>query len=406
MKIVTSFAREVQNALNTEDGGSLASLFTLQTTGASLLTSIRNVDPSTFESHNGLKSILKQTPRWRDITVSYLECVVSNGGTTMEDAKAAFLAQRDILKDFIEELKTSTGTWLLDVMYVFVRQLRGLAKEADILSSSGVISTKFRSDSVEPLMNLFSVTCNDRSPDLRRSKKMGTLYVVNNLCKIYFLTNNVQRSLNLFKPIDRKEWPPLRLFPISHVTTFKYYFGRYFLYAGNFEKAEEALQFAFERCAKSHKHNKQLVLWFLVPVKMLRGHYPPRDVLSRYHLAEYIDLVQAVHRGDVASFNKTMEKNEGIFIRRGVFLILEKLRFLLYRNLLKQIAKFEGGTKINLGLVRGALEWGGEDVDLDETECIVANLIACGLVKGYVSHKHRTLVIAKNQAFASGVKAL
>ena len=40
-----------------------------------------------------------------------------------------------------------------------------------------------------------------------------------------------------------------------------------------------------------------------------------------------------------------------------------------------------------------------EDVDLDETECILANLIYEGKIKGYISHQHQKLVISKANAF-------
>jgi len=47
-----------------------------------------------------------------------------------------------------------------------------------------------------------------------------------------------------------------------------------------------------------------------------------------------------------------------------------------------------------------ALTWAGyEDVDLDETHCIVSNLIANGQIRGYISYQHQMLVLAKQNAF-------
>ena len=37
----------------------------------------------------------------------------------------------------------------------------------------------------------------------------------------------------------------------------------------------------------------------------------------------------------------------------------------------------------------------GQDLDLDEVECILANLIYRKYVKGYMSHQHRVMVISK-----------
>ena len=41
------------------------------------------------------------------------------------------------------------------------------------------------------------------------------------------------------------------------------------------------------------------------------------------------------------------------------------------------------------------------DIDLDEVECIVANLIFEGKIKGYIAHQHKKLVVSKQNAFPS-----
>lgn len=40
-----------------------------------------------------------------------------------------------------------------------------------------------------------------------------------------------------------------------------------------------------------------------------------------------------------------------------------------------------------------------EDVDMDEIECILANLIYQGKIKGYISHSKRLLIISQKDAF-------
>ena len=42
-----------------------------------------------------------------------------------------------------------------------------------------------------------------------------------------------------------------------------------------------------------------------------------------------------------------------------------------------------------------------DDVDIDEVECIVANLIHANRIKGYVSHAAGKLVVSKENAFPS-----
>ena len=42
-----------------------------------------------------------------------------------------------------------------------------------------------------------------------------------------------------------------------------------------------------------------------------------------------------------------------------------------------------------------------KEIDLDETQCIVSNLIYEGKIKGYLSHQHKKLVVSKQNAFPS-----
>ena len=46
-----------------------------------------------------------------------------------------------------------------------------------------------------------------------------------------------------------------------------------------------------------------------------------------------------------------------------------------------------------------ALAWQGVDMEMDEVECVVANLIYRKFVKGYISHQHRVAVLSKADPF-------
>jgi len=71
-----------------------------------------------------------------------------------------------------------------------------------------------------------------------------------------------------------------------------------------------------------------------------------------------------------------------------------------YRNLLKKLYMISNSTRIKLGWMESAMQWmGDEEIDLDEIECIIANLIYQGKVKGYISHQKRTLIISKQDPF-------
>lgn len=53
-----------------------------------------------------------------------------------------------------------------------------------------------------------------------------------------------------------------------------------------------------------------------------------------------------------------------------------------------------------ISTLEAALRWSGyEGISTDETHCIVANLIYSGQIRGYISHQHQVLVVAKVNAF-------
>jgi hypothetical protein len=56
-------------------------------------------------------------------------------------------------------------------------------------------------------------------------------------------------------------------------------------------------------------------------------------------------------------------------------------------------------TQLPLAALTTTFRWLGTDVDHDEVECILANLIFRGFVRGYISHAKRILVLSKKDPF-------
>ncbi len=58
------------------------------------------------------------------------------------------------------------------------------------------------------------------------------------------------------------------------------------------------------------------------------------------------------------------------------------------------------------GKLQVALAAQGEEQDMDEVDCLVANLIFRGYVKGYLSHRHHVAVLSKTGAFPALTAAM
>lgn len=227
------------------------------------------------------------------------------------------------------------------------------------------------------------------------------------LFKIYFKLNTLHLCKNLIAAANLPTFPPFESFPSSQRVSYSYYVGRLAVFDDDYERAEQNLAYAFEHCSKRSPVNKKLVLRYLVPVKLILGKCPTKRLLDKYGLEEYKNVVEAVKRGNVRQLNDALEQHQVVFIMQGTFLVLEKLRNIVLRTLFQKVHAISAeknpakATQVSLQLFLEALNWCGCGMDIDEVECIVANLIFRKFIKGYISHKLRMVVLAKNDPFPS-----
>lgn len=224
------------------------------------------------------------------------------------------------------------------------------------------------------------------------------LYLVNQLFKVYFRIN----KLHLCKPLTRAiENSALKdSFPLAQQITYKYFVGRQAMFDSDYKNADRYLSYAFNHCHKQFPRNKRLILIYLVPVKMLLGYMPKREMLERYDVLQFHELACALKEGNILKFDEVIQRHEAFFIDYGIYLIVEKLKSIGYRNLFKRVHLITQTHQLDLQHFLVALEFAGvNDITMDETHCIVANLIFEGRIKGYISHQHNKLVVSKQNPF-------
>lgn len=132
---------------------------------------------------------------------------------------------------------------------------------------------------------------------------------------------------------------------------------------------------------------------------MALGVMPREYAASRYGFHEYVALGRAVVQGDIASFDSIMNENRQIFVKLGVYLVLEHSRSIVLRNLFRRVYTITKNPRVNLQVVEHVLNGMGQRMSLDEIECVLANLIYTGKIKGYISHEKRFLVVSKTDPF-------
>lgn len=316
---------------------------------------------------------------------------------------------------------------MLPVMYVMCLELRLLALRAE--NSKSIKNSKpgeILEKCAECLMGCFRVCAADNRSVDEETKRWGMLNLVNQLFKVYFRINKLHLCKPLIRAIDSSAFKDR--FSKAQRVTYKFFVGKkamfdsnyksgkYFFFSSSVYKlkveifinlrfylhstADEDLSYAFNNCHPQSSHNKRLILTYLVPVKMLLGYMPKQSLLAKYNLMEFWELVEAVKKGDLRTLDGVMEKHETFFISAGIYLIVEKLKLIAYRNLFKKVYVATNTHQIPIDNLVSALQfYEVEDIDMRETECLVANLIYEGKIKGYISHQHKKLVISKQNPF-------
>ncbi|NWQ79298.1 PCID2 protein, partial [Columbina picui] len=309
--------------------------------------------------------------------------------------------------DFIEAYKCQTVIYTmfnssraLPIMYAVALDLRIFANNADqqLVKKGKSKVGDMLEKAAELLMSCFRVCASDTRAGIEDSKKWGMLFLVNQLFKIYFKINKLHLCKPLIRAIDSSNLKDE--YSMAQRVTYRYYVGRKAMFDSDFKQAEEYLSFAFEHCHRSSQKNKRMILIYLLPVKMLLGHMPTLQLLKKYDLMQFAEVTKAVSEGNLLLLNDALTKHETFFIRCGIFLILEKLKIITYRNLFKKVYLLLKTHQLSLDAFLIALKFMQvDDVDIDEVQCILANLIYMGHIKGYISHQHQKLVVSKQNPF-------
>ncbi|XP_067298994.1 PCI domain-containing protein 2 [Pseudorasbora parva] len=337
-------------------------------------------------------------PPYDEMVAAHLRCTfaVSN-----HDFVEAYKCQTVVVQSFLRAFQAhKEENWALPIMFAVTLDLRIFANNAEQqlqVKGNGNVGDMLEK-AADQLMSCFRVCANDNRAGIDDSKRWGMLFLINQLFKIYFKINKLHLCKPLIRAIDSNTLKDE--YSIAQRVTYKYYVGRKAMFDSDFKPAEECLSFSFTHCHRSCQRNKRLILIYLLPVKMLLGHMPTHLLLKKYDLMQFADVTKAVGEGNLLLLNEALVKHETFFIRCGIFLILEKLKIITYRNLFKKVYHLLKTHQLPLDAFLVALRMMKvDDVDIDEVQCILANLIYMGHIKGYISHQHQKLVVSKQNPF-------
>ncbi|KAI5084082.1 hypothetical protein GOP47_0000251 [Adiantum capillus-veneris] len=391
---LVEYANKVMEAISAQNGYAMRDLLAV-----SSRSSVCNTVAVALDVAKDATRIMKQMDKHGqivDMLVQHMRCMQSFYHKHYVDA---YNVLEKSANAFLQEFRNWETAWAMDALFTVVYELRTIAEMADKeMAMNGRIPDKLKGAG-SFLMKVFG-TLAGKGP-----KRVGALYVTCQLFKVYFKLGTVHLCRSVIRSIETARVFDFEEFPTRDKVTYNYYTGRLEVFNDNFVAADQKLMYALVHCASTKVENVRMILKYLVPVKLSLGILPKESLLHKYNLQEYLDVVQALRRGDVRLLRHALEAYEDEFLRSGVYLVLEKLELQVYQRLMKKIyiiQKQKDPSKahqVKMEVVVKALKWLEIDMDIDEVECIMAILIHKNLMKGYFSHKSKVVVLSKQEPF-------
>lgn len=139
-----------------------------------------------------------------------------------------------------------------------------------------------------------------------------------------------------------------------------------------------------------HQPNR-LILTYLIPCRLLTAQtLPSPALLEPYPSLQrlFLPLSHCIKKGELHAFDLALQAGEEDFVKRRIYLTLERGRDIALRNLLRKVflaGGFEESkdgapplrrTRIPVAEFAAAISMNSQQsLDLDEVECLLANMI-------------------------------
>lgn len=328
---------------------------------------------------------------WNQITILHFRAAAE---LCNRNFAQAYTSQLECLQSFMQSF-THMDRWGLSTLQVLCKDLYQLAKQTKDKSKM--------EETVRAINQGFSMCMADKEPLVQRSRKWGTYRLANLLFVLYLRLRAYNLCTSMLGAIKASELPALERFPMADQATFRYYRGMLAFRHEQFDQARSDLMYALEHCYHDAPRNKTRILVPLIPIMMMDGVMPQPRLLQKYPQVGslYGDICQAVRTGNIGKFDRLLQQKEQELIRMGTFLAMEHVRKIAVRQLLRRVYVMEGSqSRVPFARFQAGLRAAGlGDLDIAEVECMLADMIFAGYLKGYLAHDHGIAVLSKQQPF-------
>uniref|UniRef100_A0A7S1DRJ4 PCI domain-containing protein n=1 Tax=Hemiselmis andersenii TaxID=464988 RepID=A0A7S1DRJ4_HEMAN len=294
-------------------------------------------------------------------------------------------------------LLTVGSEFLLPLLKRFLLNLRDLALLCDSKDDDGE-GGGYQQKCISYLQRLWGTILNDDE----RNFSCVAIYTVGWQCA---------HKMNATVVVSRWKLPDGD-YKMSETVTYSFWRGLADFGSNKWLSASNNLSFVFENVPPKYLNHRRMVLWRLVPSRLLaslhkEGHkrsVGSAALFQQHRMPELASLTEAFCSGNVGAFEANLRDYEETYVKFEVYIQLLKLRMPLYRNLFKRTYHIIKALRGNAGRVpiadlTVAARAAGWDVDEEEVECVICTLIKDKYIKAKLDPERRSVMFSPSNPF-------
>ncbi|KAF5388041.1 hypothetical protein D9615_000709 [Tricholomella constricta] len=341
-----TFMSQLNDALVSENGPNLAYLLRPTSPhGKDLVKEFRNPTRSMLSRYEGGM----QSP-WDEIAIQY---VLICAHIAKRRPGEAFKEQSQLVSFFLRFFTENRG-WTLPALFSILRDLRDLAfdvvagvscilehalirlflAQADHHAKYNGQKSECMEEAARVIAKAFGNCMTDRTSPPDQSRKWGIYYVVGLVLKCYFRASEANIAIQKCPTCARRQFGYTPIIRIPSITSSMLSFLN-----EEYDKSEQELTLAFYHCHIGAHSNQERILTYLIALRILKGHLPSAELMQRFPVLDelYSSFIAAIRIGDVAAYDRALEKWERRLVELNLWLTLEKARELCLRGLFRRV---------------------------------------------------------------------
>lgn len=410
----------VEEIVKREDGSSLSKILSLNKLPVSIFV-IDNTSEIEFKKYIQRKKALLY--EYEHFLVDYFNIIKLLCNETYILWDKLLNLSCKFLSNFIELY--CKKLWLLPFLLpicFFLNEISTLAdfyssQKADIFSEDNEDSNIKNKYKIEVLNSLRGKIGKVKGEEEKHGAFVILMFQSIKLCAAL---NNMQTTSSFLKIINSTDIV-YEYIPKKFIVLFKNQLGKLYLQKCEYEKAEKEFIWAYTNSNKNNIAFRRRILEALICIRLNKGLFPPKQLLKKYQLDVFINIIRSIKNGNIFLYNQIMNQSSKHFFEKGLHECVEQIHFIVKRNLIRIVVLWWNNTvtndrvnnnnstalnklsKVPIYLFNYIFKWAKittHQSDL-ETLSILSSLIISRYINAYISYDNSILVLSKADPFPS-----